>query len=105
MIHKQVEQPFTLQPKDASIYERSKQIDVNKHNNTDIRYDEYGYPHHLFGTEEKSQFVQEPYMYNEYNRLSAQEIDSKKWEGKGKSHKMVDDPNIWDRVEQPYKPK
>ena len=99
-----VEQPFTLQPKDASIYEHSKQIDVNKHNNTDIRYDEYGYPHHLFGTEEKSQFVQEPYMYNEYNRLSAQEIDSKKWEGKGKSHKMVDDPNTWDRVEQPYKP-
>ena len=43
-------------------------------------------------------------MYNEYNRLSAQEIDEQKWEGKGKNHDMVDDPNTWDRVEQPYKP-
>ena len=69
-----VEKPFTLQPKDASKYERSKQIDVNKHNNTDIRYDENGNEYHLFGTEEKSQFVQDPYMYNKYNRLSAMNI-------------------------------
>ena len=45
-----------------------------------------------------------PYIPNNYNSKNAQEIDSKKWEGKGKSHKMVDDPNTWDRVEQPYKP-
>ena len=97
-----VEKPFTLNPTDAVTYERNKQIDLNNGNQTDIRYDEEGNKYHLFGTEEKSQFVQDPYMYNAYNNLNANDIDTKKFEDVGKSHDMVDDPNTWNRVEKPY---
>ena len=50
----------------------------------------------------KNQFTEQPYTPNPYNKDTAQETDAKKWEGVGKSHEMVDDPNTWDRVEKPY---
>ena len=43
-----------------------------------------------------------PYIPNPYNTDTANQIDSKKWEGIGKNHDMVDDPNTWNRVEKPY---
>ena len=98
-----VEQPFKYNANEAISYESGKQIDQNNGNTNDIKgYDENGNPIHLFGEGEKSQFVQDPYKYNEYNRLTAQEIDEKRFEGIGKDHSMVDDPNTWDRVQEPY---
>ena len=43
-----------------------------------------------------------PYKPNQYNKETANQIDAKKFEGVGKSHDMVDDPNDWNRVEKPY---
>ena len=50
----------------------------------------------------KNQFTEQPYKPNQYNKDTAQETDTKKWEGMGKSHDMVDDPTIYTRVEKPY---
>ena len=55
----------------------------------------------LFGYD-TSKFTQQPYKPNQYNKDTAQEIDNKKWEGIGKSHEMIDDPNTWDKVTKPY---
>ena len=46
--------------------------------------------------------TQAPYKPNDYNLITAQQKDSKRFEGKGKNHDMIDDPNTWDNVQQPY---
>ena len=50
----------------------------------------------------KSSNTQAPYNPNDYNLITAQQKDKKKFEGVGKSHDMVDDPNTWNRVKKPY---
>ncbi len=49
-----------------------------------------------------SGFTEQPYRPNEYNKQNAQSMDAKRFEGVGKNHNMVDDPNTWDRVQKPY---
>ena len=53
----------------------------------------------LFGY--NNDFTEKPYLPNPYNSNSAIGIDGKKWEGKGKSHEMVDDPNTWTHTQKP----
>ena len=49
-----------------------------------------------------SDFTQQPYKHNQYNKDTAQKIDTKKWEGYGKNHDMIDDQNSWNRVTKPF---
>jgi len=54
----------------------------------------------LFGY--NNDFTEKPYRANPYNSENAANMDAKRFEGIGKSHLMVDDPNIHTYVTAPF---